>query len=99
MTKTTINDIISIDLCCSNIFNWLNYKDLFNIIHIPYLQNALDTVYLEDSIIAKCPYKLKKVWILDLNWAIECEVARDRYIDSMDEYEEMVQSYKFDIYC
>ena len=98
MTIGTLSPIMNIDLCRSNIFNWLNYKDLFKIILIPSLQNALHTVYLEDSIKYACPYKLKNVWILDLNWSIECEIEKDRYIDDVEEYEEMVQSYKFDMF-
>ena len=98
MTKTTINDIISIDLCRANIFNYLNYIDLFKIVLVKYLQKALNTVYLEDSIKAESPFKLKEFWILELDWAIECEREKERYIDDVEEYEDMVQSYKFDMF-
>ena len=98
MTKTTVYDIINIDLCRANIFNWLNYRDLFKIMSVKYLQDALNTVYLEDSIIYGSPYKLKNFWIQEIDWAIECERERDRELDLMDEYEDMVQSYKFDFY-
>jgi len=65
---------------------------------VKYLQKALDTVSLEDSIKCSCPYKLKNFWIQEIDWAIECERERDREFDLMDEYEDMVQSYKFDFY-
>ena len=98
MTKTTIYNIIDIDLCRSNIFNWLNHRDLFKVMSVKYLQKALDTVSLEDSIKCSCPYKLKNYWIYELEWALECEREEDRILDLMDEYEDLVQSYKFDFY-
>ena len=98
MPKATIYNIISNNLCSSNIFNCLNYNDLFSITKIPYLENALNIVYLEDSLEAACPYELRRFWIQEINWAIEFEIERERELDLIDEYEEMVQSYKFDIY-